>query len=207
MTPDLAWPERPEVSAAAERLYARMAAYQDGDEQTGWKLLQLCEARARMNRRATELLRHDEHGSGVRRRHDPRRCPAVALPSLAARLGVDAAGLTEQQLRTAIEKRPRTTRCTPEAMLAAVLATLTPDAVEDDVRILENDGGAYKLTLITQVDQTPHPAVTKAAALTQKPLFVRLTHIVTNSPRIDDWTLPIDDVDVAIDDLTIDDVT
>lgn len=168
---------RPTVSPAAERVYARLSAYADGDEQQGWLLLHLCEALARQRRNALELLGHDLEGSGRRRSNDPARAPEFYLPRLRDLYGNEDDGLTGDALRLAIERRPRARRSQPTTLLADILATLTtPDAT---VRITERTGvtqAAYAFRVRTFAAQTPDPARTRAAARQHKHLWVRLDY-------------------------------
>ena len=91
----------PVVSQAAERIYESLVPYQKDDAET-WLLLHLCEATARTLQKPTDVLRHDETGSGWRRALDPARCPAWLLPWLAQWAGVEnVTGLTEEQQRAA----------------------------------------------------------------------------------------------------------
>lgn len=186
---------RPIVSDAAERIYDRLVAYQPGDDQNGWLLLHLCEARARTQAKVQQTVRHDEAGSGWRRMHDPLRAPDWYLPRLRDLVGNDDEGLTGDRLRNSILTRPRARRCTFPALASAVLETLTPYATAQDVRVRERFGGSpYALLVITRPAHTPDPEATYRAARRHKPLFVVLTHIIDDSVLIGEATLTLGQV-------------
>jgi hypothetical protein len=73
--------------------------------------------------------------------------------------------------------------------------------------VLERVGGnAYALTLVTRPSETPDPARTYAAALTQKPLGMSLTHTLVEGAIIDEGTRSIDTSTGTIDTATLGDV-
>lgn len=84
--------------------------------------------------------------------------------------------LTADQARAYVAGRGVSQRGRPAALRAAVAATLTGTAV---VRITERVGGdAYAVRVTTFSAQTPDAARTLAAALTEKPQGLLLTHVV-----------------------------
>lgn len=186
----------PVVSDAAERIYGELVPYQDGDDDA-WLLLHLCEAAARTLRKPTELLRHDETGSGWRRALDPARCPAWLLPWLAQWSGTrNIKRLTEAQQRAIIADAPGLRRGTLGALTAATKLHLTGT---QNVGIIERDGGAYRISIVTQIDETPDPDATYRDILSQLPAGLVLTHAV-----IDGWAIGI--MELAFDGQTIDDL-
>ena len=188
---------RPDVSPAAERAYAFLAAYHEDDERTGWTLLHLMEAIARTMQKVTDAVRHDELGSGARRMLSPSRSPEWRLPSLAENYaGIEPRGETPAELRARIKDRPRFRRCTPEAMKEAVRPTLTGTKA---VRIFERvDGKRSRATLITRTGETPDPDATYRAALTEKRWGLKLAHLVTDEVLIGEATLTFGETDPAV---------
>lgn len=168
----------PVVSQAAERIYESLVPYQKDDSET-WLLLHLCEATARTLQKPTDVLRHDETGSGWRRALDPARCPAWLLPWLAQWAGVEnVTGLTEEQQRTIVADAPGLRRGTLGALTAATKLHLTGTA---NVGILERDGGAYRISILTQVDETPDPAATYNDILSQLPAGLVLNYVAADA--------------------------
>ena len=188
-------PPRPVVSAAAERLYAGMSAFHEGDPEGGWVMLHTCEARARMSRKVQDAVRHDDRGSGRRRMHDPLRAAEWYLPRLRDLVGNDDQGLAGDELRLSILERPRAKRCTRPAMEATVKRGLTGAR---SVRIVERSQSALSLTVITRPTETPDPAATVRAARSQKPLFVRLIHVLSDEPTWPEATKTWEQVDPAV---------
>lgn len=106
--------------------------------------------------------------------------------------------------RSAIREQGAKRRGTPRAILNAVRDTLTGTRYAN---LLERVGGnAYALTLITRPSETPDAAATYAAALTQKPLGMKLTHTLTEGVIIDEGTKSIDTSTATIDTATLADV-
>lgn len=108
-------------------------------------------------------------------------CPAKWLGYLAQLVGVTIpAGTAEADARALIRAHAGMNRGTAESIRLAVQATLTaPQTVTIDERV---DGDAYAILIHTYTAQTPDPGATLAAALSQKPGGLILTH------RIDpDW--------------------
>jgi len=181
---------RPTVSAGGERIHERMAAYVAGDAvDGGWVLLHLCEARARASRKVQDAVRHDDRGSGRRRMHNPRRAPDWYLPRFRDLVGNDDEGLTGDALRTSIAERPRARRCTHPALQSAVLRTLAPGAAHADVRVVERYGGSpYGLGVLCRTAHVIDADASYRAARQHKPLFVKLTFLISNSPTWDEAT-------------------
>lgn len=166
---------RPVVSAAGERMYVALAAYAGEDEANGWALLHRCEAMARMLAKPNDVLRADETGSGWRRTRDPDRAAAWVLPWLAQHVGIDdlPVGLAEADQRTLIRDAPGMRRGTPGVMIAAAQRHLTGNRT---VILVERDGGAYQLSVVTRTDETPDPDAVLAAIISQKPAGIILSY-------------------------------
>lgn len=188
---------RPTVSDSAERLYETLTAYAADDETNGWVLLHACEAAARMLANTNAVLRHDDIGSGLRRLHDPDRTPTFALAWLAQHAGVPEIGadLTEAQARQLIRDAPGMRRGTPAALRSAAQRYLTGNKT---VIMLERNGGAYQLAIVTRTDETPDAGKVLAALLTQKPAGIILTYTAADSQVWDEVTTAWDDVDPGV---------
>lgn len=82
--------------------------------------------------------------------------------------------------RMAIVEQGGRQRGTPAAIVSAVRDTLTGLR---SVRLIERAAGnPWALTLITRTTETPDAAATVAAALTQKPAGIVLTHVISDDP-------------------------
>lgn len=88
------------------------------------------------------------------------------------------AGTPTELARAQLQARKTSTRGRPAAIIAAVKATLTGPA---QVLLLERyDGRAYQVRVVTYTAQTPDPAATMRAALSEKPVGIVLTLVVVN---------------------------
>lgn len=165
---------RPVVSASAERIYAALGAYHEGDEAGGWLLLHLCEAIARTLAKPTEVLRHDDTGSGWRRALDPARTPAWMLPWLAQFVGTTPPGqITDEQLRELVSSAPRLRR----GSLAAITAAARLYLADDDslLHIFERlDGDAYYLGIATYTSHVTDAEAFELAIREQIPIGIVL---------------------------------
>jgi hypothetical protein len=172
-------PPRPTVSDSAERIYASVHAFQEGDPDAGWPLLHLCEALARTMVATSDAIRHDELGSGQRRALSPTRAPARRLPYLRQYVGIRElpAGLTVEQQRQLLRDAPNLRRGTLGALIAATQISLTGDQT---VLIAERNGSAYRITIGTRDDQTPDPEVTRRGARSQKDTGLVMTVVIVD---------------------------
>lgn len=94
--------------------------------------------------------------------------------------------LTDAQARAYIAGRGVSQRGKPTALKAAVAATLTG---AQKVTLVERDGGdPYVVRVVTYSGQTPDPARTLAAALTEKPQGLLLIHEVAAGQDFADTT-------------------
>jgi hypothetical protein len=106
--------------------------------------------------------------------------------------------------RSALREQNGKRRGTRRAMVNAAQDTLIGARYAN---VLERVGGnAYALTLVTRPSETPDPARTYAAALTQKPLGMSLTHTLVEGAIIDEGTRSIDTSTGTIDTATLGDV-
>lgn len=114
---------------------------------------------------------------------DPDQAPEWYLPHLAMKAGVRLIpdGLTVEQKRLRVRSTDGARRGTPEAIRGAAQVHLTGDR---KVILLEREGGAYDLTVITYTDETPDEAMVEQALLEQKPAGLTLTYLV-----VDGWTV------------------
>lgn len=172
---------RPVVSAAAERAYASLPAYQkDEGDDSGWVMLHLCEAAVRTAQKATDVLRHDETGSGWRRMLDPDRCPAWALDWLRQYIGQDRfpPDFTEQQKRDTIRDAPRLRRGTAPMIRAAAGAFLTGTKT---VIFVQRHGGSRRYTTAVRADEAPDQQRVVDELTIQKPATFIWSHFFVGS--------------------------
>lgn len=173
---------RPVVSQAAEQLYGILAPLAYDDERLDWPLLKYCEALAGSLQEVYEYIYANGYSAwGIIM--DVDNAPFKALPWLAQFVGVTVpprqAGETDEaydaRIRAYIRATPGFDRGTPDAMMAAIQQTLTGTKT---VYIRERYGGAYRIEIITKTNETPDPAATLRAILSQKPAGIQLTHSV-----------------------------
>lgn len=105
---------------------------------------------------------------------DLARSPVPRYLGQAAGLDVPA-GLSLEETIARIRGRGVSKRGTPGALLAAARTTLAPGGLAE---LVERDGSAHRARLVTYTAQTPDPAATLAAAVTEKPVGIVLTHEV-----------------------------
>lgn len=185
----------PDLNPAGEWLYDRLSPWAvDESDTTGWPLAIFCQA---WGLQVDEIFTASE--TGLDGLDDPATAPAWYLPHLAMKAGVQIAGdWDEADIRDAISTRPAERRGTPAAIIAAAESTLTGTK---HVALVEKDGGAYKLTVITRTAETPDPAATNALLQSEqvKPVGITLTHVV-----VDGWT--IGEMEAAYSALTLADL-
>lgn len=176
---------RPVVSDAAERIYARLRPYQEGDD-AQWVLLHLCEAFAITLRKPTDAMRHDDVGSGQRRMYDSARAPAWSLDHLRQVVGLDPFPSTLPVIdqRIAIASTPRWRRCTPDAIKAVVRPYLVGKQRVTTVPRLSGNRWHYGVQTYRADTPEANEPLILAAIRKQKPTRFRFTFTV-----IDGWTL------------------
>jgi hypothetical protein len=129
----------------AYELYQSLGPWTLGDEDTGWTLLRLCDAWARMLQPVDDLVRDTSDGPGWSQVLDVDRCPTGVLPWLGQFVGVDVdRSLTDEAQRDQIRDQQAEARGTPATILAVARAYLDPSAT---VRLIERDGDPYRLTV------------------------------------------------------------
>jgi Phage tail protein (Tail_P2_I) len=171
----------PELTIFADELYDRLApaAWADATQYPAFPLRTYSQALAAMFDQVSEVVHDTDQGPGWSALLDPARCPAWALDWLANVAGVALLpGLDEAGKRQMIASLPGQARGTPAAIAAAVRVTLTGTQY---VRVIERyQDDAYALAIQTRTDETPDPAQSLRAALTQKPAGLTLAMLVFN---------------------------
>lgn len=164
--------DRPDVSDLAEILYDALSPAFTEAVDTDYNLLTFVAAIAVMQEQVWEVTHDgDEPWEIV---FDPERCPAFALPWLAAFSGVRILpAWDEQQTRDAISGAKNWRRGTLGALLHAVTLTLSgAQTIDYEER---ESGNAYRFKLRVQADEiVGHPSNVLDAVLTQKPAGIVL---------------------------------
>jgi hypothetical protein len=159
------------VQETAARLDERLAPYGEDAVRLAYMT-----AIAMLFKRSEEALRWDERGSGWRRLLDPSRTPDWFLPWLAMLVGSPKlAGLTPAQQRQVVRDAPTLKRGTPAALMAAARLQMPEGTL---VRVIERDGGAYKITVQTHPSETPDPALVESAVRDAKAAGLILTYVL-----------------------------
>ena len=177
-------PAELEPTVFADRLYSSLEQLARVDGSYGWSLLILCNAIAAMFELVEELVRDTVDGPGWSVLMDAERCPAVALPWLGQFDGVRLpAAATEQEQRDLIQAALGFRRGTADSMIGAAKRTLTG---QQRLIFRERDGAAhgdptapdyaYYLTVWSYLNETPNPAATLDALLSQKPGGIVMTY-------------------------------
>jgi len=166
----------PEVSAAAEDIYAAMnPAFTAPDPEHDYAMLRLCAALTTGNLDLIfEIVTDTEVGPGWEILLDPERCPAIALPFLSQFPGVKLTpSMSEAEQRAAISNPEAFGRGTPDAMVAVAKRRLIGTKF---VAIQERYTGlAYRTKISTIEAETPEPEETLADIVReQKPIGIRL---------------------------------
>lgn len=201
----------PVMGSAGAELYAELWQIADNlDETYDYVLAKVCEALGKMRQQSMDLFEDREVDGHLRAGYsqmlDVERAPVAVLPYLAQFVGAAVTvGAPEEQQRDEVRRKAGQARGRPASLISAVQATLTGDRT---VRLIERVGGnAWQVVVITRTAETPDAAATLKAALSQKPIGIVLTHIVSDAPIVDEMTLTIDGLTEAIDDLTVGGVT
>jgi hypothetical protein len=189
----------------AEELYEAVEPHAFADEANDWALWTLCQAIALQFDLVDTLVRATDDRPAWSVALDVDRTPATILPWLAYFVGDRLpATLAEQAARDRIRDARGLRRGRPATMVAAAQETLTGTK---QVRLLERDTSAWHLTAITRTGETPNPAVTLAALMSQKPAGIVLAHIVSDAPIINEGTKAINSATGTIDTAVLADVT
>lgn len=170
---------QPTLKSFAQRLYDSVQPVADEDVNHGWALLLYCSALGSMFQIMEDYGRDQVVGSklapGWSQILDPSRAPTAALPWLGQFVGVHVtAGLSDEAMRLQVTGVGGWQRGTPAAMIAAAQATLTGTK---SVTVIERNGSPYNITVITKTSETPNPAATRAALISQKVAGLTLDYV------------------------------
>ena len=202
---------RPTVAALAEEAHAELGPISAPDgEKTRWALLALLQGLLGQLQPMEDLVRDSDAGTGYSPALDVDRCPPDLLRWLGQFAGVpvtpgdpkDAAWVTKarEEIRQAAGWRRGTPRAIREAAQRHLTGTKT-------VRMLERDGSAYRMTVLTRTSETPNPAATEAAIRAQKPAGIVLAYIVTDLPIWNEGTRTFNAAAGTFETATVADVT
>jgi hypothetical protein len=189
--------------------YAQLAPLAALDAENGYVLRNLIMALNGPIEDVAEWISEDDgtpDGTpGYSRLLDLDRAPAVTLPWLGQMKGIRVTpGLSEAEQREEIDRAEGFHRGTIPSMERAAARHLTGtktvyvlDRVNDD---------PYQTVIITRTAETPDPALTLADIMRDKKAGELLTHIVTDSPVIEQGTATIDTSTATIDTAVLADV-
>lgn len=195
----------PALGSVGADLYDANEALAFDDPANDYALAILCEAIGRMYQEVADLSEDRDGRPGWAILVDVETTPANALPWLAQIPGVQLTqGASVAQQRDEVRLRSGQARCRPATMVAAAAATLTGTK---SVRILERTSSAWTLTVITRTAETPNPAATLAALMSQKVGGDILTHSVSDAPLIDEGTRTINAATAVINNAVLGDIT
>lgn len=192
-----------DLAPAGQELLDEVGVCQPGDEARGGPLRLLLATLVHALGPLAEWVRDSDDGPGWSILADPDRTPS---PAWTGQLNgvVVTQGASEEQQRQELHIAAGMHRGSIGAMREAVAATLTGSR---QVRILERDGTAYEMTVITRTSETSDPAASEAAARAQKPAGLLLTFLVSDAPIINEGTDTIDAATGVIDTATLADIT
>ena len=163
------------LTKLAARLRERALPLGEGEETRGYAYSMLCEALLNAGVELADGFDPDEphYPVGVLMTYN---APAYALPWAAQIVGVKLGpGLSEQQSRDLMRDAPNWRSGTTDTMEAAAGLYLTGSKT---VYFRERDDSGtdppYTLEVVTHTDETPNPAATLAALLSQKPAGIVL---------------------------------
>jgi hypothetical protein len=171
----------PDHTPIGARLRERTQPLAPDDVANGYAHAFLCEAIGLMLAQVGEVFDPEGDTPPLAPILDVDQCPPWALPWLAQLVGVRLpTGLAPDDARLLIQTAAGFQRGTPAAMRSAAQATLTGALT---VWFRERDGGdAYALEVVTRTADTPDPAATLAALMSQKPGGIVLRYRV-----VDGW--------------------
>lgn len=195
----------PAMGSIGAELYAANEPLAYADPINDYALAILCGAIGAMWQQVADLAEERDGRPGWSPLVDVETSPGYALPWLAQIPGVQlTTGEAEAEQRDEVREHAGEARGRPASMRAAGAKTLTGTKT---VRIVERTTSAWTLTAITRTSETPSPAATLAALMSQKVGGDILTHVVSDAPVIDEWTRTINATTATIDSLTVADVT
>ncbi len=170
---------RPVVHAGVEQIYRLLPDFmRDADLDSDFLTLRYLAGAGVPTVKAVEMLTIADANTSVTgtcEMANPQAIPRAYLRWLGWLVGIDTGSLAESDIRSAIGDAAVTQRRGSLSALRTVIArTLTGSK---SMRIYVNPSGTdpYRITVITQTDQTPDEAATLAAAMSEKPAGMRLT--------------------------------
>jgi hypothetical protein len=175
----------PDLTTTGEFLWDEVGVAQPGDDTRGNPARILVGAVAKALGPLFDIVRDTDQGPGWSAILDPDRIVAMLPETVAQRvlrwLGQFAGqsfpdGTTAAAMAAQIGTPAAFERGTPSGMAKAAGLTLTGN---EYVFLKEREGSPYRVTIVTRTSETPNPAATLAAARTQKPAGLVLTHTVT----------------------------
>jgi hypothetical protein len=195
----------PAMGDLASDVYRQLVLLVPDDEANGWPFANYIGAMLSPGEQVESWARDTDDGPGYSILVDLDRCPQVALPWLAQLKGVVLPpSLDPLGWRDYIRQARGLRRHSLQALIDAGQTHLTGMKL---VRVVERAGpSAYDLTVITRTAETPTPTVTLADFMAAKRIGIRLAHIVTDSPLIDEGTRFIDSATATIDAAVLSDV-
>ncbi len=194
----------PTMNAAGAELYEELWQLADDlDEPRGYVLAHVSNALGLMRVAAMDLFEDRDGRPGYSQMLDIERLPASAgFGYLGQIVGVrPTVGAADEVQREEVRTKAGKDRGRPASTVRKVKATLTGDKV---VRVIE---GVWTHTIITRTSETPDPAATYAAMLSDKPEGDLFIHIVSDAPIIDEGTRTINAAAGIIDTATLADIT
>jgi hypothetical protein len=200
-------PGAPILEPEAAYLYQQLRPMVEDDEDTGWVTAHLCAVLMKPVELTMQLANADGDKPGWRQAVDLDHAPARLLPWLGQFNGTPLEDTEpEGEQRRKIREARGSHRGTTRAVISDLMATL---GGERRVTLIEREGSAFENTFRTLPGETPNPAAAEAAIKNRqtKPLGVVNTLIVSDSPLIDEGTLPIDVATGTIDKATLSDIT
>lgn len=194
--------QAPVMGTVGEALHDALLPLAYADEDNGYVFAHLCEAIGLMYQQVADLSEDQDDQPGWAALVDVELAPDYALPWLAQIPGARiTAGAPGDVVRGEVRRRSGQARGRPASMIARAQTTLTGART---VRLLERAGGfAWRLTVLTRTSETPDPAATLAALMSEKPIGIVLTHVVSDAPIVDEITRPIDNLTEPVDDLSV----
>lgn len=165
---------RPDVHPVAEQAYRLLPDYvRSADPAADWTALRLMAAMTAGMQRALDLLTiadPDTSASGTSELANPDRVPREWLGWLGLLLGIDITRLPVELARDVVSDATASRMRGSRAAIAAAVARTLSDAVPAP-RVWANFSGTdpYRISIVTNIAQTPDPVATLQAALAEKP--------------------------------------
>lgn len=189
-----------------DEVYEQALPLAYADEATGWPLLTFLQAIGGTVAPIEDLAYDTDAGPGWSNAVDVDRAPPRILGWLGQLYGVHvtpgnpADPVWVTQARDEVRNAAGIRRGTPPSLVGAVQATLTGMKL---VRVRERDTSPYHLTVLVRTSECPSPALSEAAARSQKPAGLVLVFVVSDAPIIAEGTRTIDALAGTIDSATV----